>query len=92
MTDFSALPQWRCHKVVRAAKIASTQEMDDRWYVELVDIPGLEGILSVAPTVFARGVPEQGDYLVVYDDSYISWSPAKAFEDGYSPLANGMAP
>ena len=66
MTDFSALPQWRCHKVVRAAKIASTQEMHDRWYVDIVDIPGLEGLLSVDPTVFARGVPEQGDYLVVY--------------------------
>ena len=86
MTDFSALPQWKCHKVVRAAKIASTQEMDDRWYVELVDIPGLEGMLSVDPAVFARGVPEQGDYLVAYDDSYVSWSPAKAFEEGYTRI------
>ena len=86
MSDFSALPQWRCHKVVRAAKIASTQEMDDRWYIELVDIPGLEGMLSVDPTVFARGVPEQGDYLVVCDDSCISWSPAKAFEEGYTRI------
>lgn len=26
-----------------------------------------------------------GGYFVVYDDGYTSWSPAKAFEDGYTP-------
>ena len=32
----------------------------------------------------ARGTPEIGDWLVQYDDGYISWSPAKAFEEGYT--------
>lgn len=27
--------------------------------------------------------PEVGGYYVVYDDGYKSWSPAKAFEEGY---------
>lgn len=31
--------------------------------------------------------PEVGGYFVVYDDGYKSFSPAKAFEDGYTLLA-----
>jgi hypothetical protein len=30
--------------------------------------------------------PEVGGYYVVYDDGYKSFSPAKAFEDGYTRL------
>lgn len=30
--------------------------------------------------------PEAGGYYVVYDDGYKSFSPAKAFEDGYTRL------
>ena len=28
--------------------------------------------------------PEVGGYYLRYEDGYESWSPAKAFEDGYS--------
>lgn len=28
--------------------------------------------------------PQAGGYYVVYDDGYKSWSPAKAFEEGYT--------
>ena len=31
-----------------------------------------------------RNKPEVGGYYVVYEDGYRSYSPAKAFEDGYS--------
>jgi hypothetical protein len=30
--------------------------------------------------------PEAGGYFVVYDDGYASFSPAKAFEEGYTQL------
>lgn len=30
--------------------------------------------------------PEAGGYFVVYDDGYKSWSPAEAFENGYTKL------
>ena len=30
--------------------------------------------------------PEVGGYLVVYKDGYISFSPAEAFEDGYTKV------
>lgn len=28
--------------------------------------------------------PQPGGYYVVYEDGYASWSPAKAFEEGYT--------
>ena len=33
-----------------------------------------------------RHKPEVGGYYVVYDDGYKSWSPAKAFEEGYTRI------
>lgn len=30
--------------------------------------------------------PQPGGYFVVYDDGYQSFSPAKAFEEGYTPI------
>lgn len=30
--------------------------------------------------------PQSGGYYVVYDDGYKSWSPAEAFENGYTKL------
>ena len=30
--------------------------------------------------------PEVGGYYVVYEDGYKSFSPAKAFEDGYAAV------
>ena len=32
----------------------------------------------------AKHKPQAGGYFVVYADGYRSWSPAKAFEDGYA--------
>lgn len=32
----------------------------------------------------AKHKPEAGGYYVVYDDGYKSFSPAKAFEEGYT--------
>jgi len=41
-------------------------------------------IVETAP--FARGRPSDGDYLVRYEDGYLSWSPKKAFENGYTKV------
>lgn len=88
--DFSQLPQYRCHKVVRAAKIVAISG-DSSGYVVYLDLPG-DGskTVVVAPEVFARGKPTENgfSYLVVYDDGYVSWSPAKAFEEGYALVAD----
>lgn len=39
---------------------------------------------TVSRDYLAKHRPEPGGYYVVYDDGYKSFSPAKAFEDGYS--------
>jgi len=77
------LPQYRCHKIVRAAKIA---RIDPTGLVLEYSIgAGIAAIgVDVTPAFFARHRPEVGGYFVVYDDGYQSFSPAKAFEEGYS--------
>jgi hypothetical protein len=38
---------------------------------------------------FGRGSPAVGDYLVRYEpEGYLSWSPKKAFEDGYTEITD----
>jgi hypothetical protein len=89
------LPRYRSHKIVRAAQIARFgQEPADSSsgipvFVIVEDLEDLE--LPVPPGVFRRGRPAVGDYLVFYDDGYVSWSPKLAFEDG-GQLVTGAAP
>ncbi len=84
----SSLPLWKCHKVVRAAPIRAVYPADHEagWMVYLNGGPAPDGFppIYLEPKVFARGLPMPGDYFVVYDDGYESWSPKKAFEEGYS--------
>lgn len=86
--DVSSLPKWKCHKVVRAARIiridGNPHDIGSHLNVTL-DC----GVVTVEASVFSRKVATPGDYLVIYDDGYISWSPAKAFEDGYTAIGDG---
>lgn len=74
------MPRYRCHKEVWALKIAAV----DGARVVFAE----EGFqpLSVDPKMFARYKPVAGDYYVQYDDGYQSFSPAKAFEEGYTRI------
>lgn len=82
------LPQYRSHKVVRAGVfLGDTVEDDGR--LRLIVSAGDNEIANVmAPAgIFARGAPTHGqDYIVVYEDGYVSWSPKAAFEEGYSSI------
>lgn len=87
--DTSQLKQYRCHKVVRAAKIVSFIEPKSDQTVDLNSSYKLvlEGVAEPVPMPinwFAKHGPVAGGYLVVYDDSYASFSPAAAFEGGYT--------
>jgi len=87
-----SLPQWRSHKIVRAAPIravyATEGDNPPGWIVYLDGGPDPDGFPSiyVKPELFSRYMPKPGDYFVVYDDGYESVSPKKAFEEGYSCL------
>ncbi len=88
------LPRWRSHKEVYGDKITEVRTLsppdpndeairDDtriRWII------ACGGIVTVTKDLIARGAPSVGDYFVQYDDGYKSWSPAKAFEEGYTRL------
>lgn len=81
------LPRWKCHKEVEAFKILSiTINEDGRgatlWGEETERAPATR----VSLPYFTKHAPEVGGYYVRYDDGYESYSPAAAFEAGYTRL------
>ncbi len=85
------MPRYECHKKVSALKIAKIVrdgEGEDR------ETDGSAMITPEKSDVYApfkvdreymfKHKPEVGGYYVVYEDGYKSFSPAKAFEDGYT--------
>ena len=82
-----ALPKWRSHKVVYGDKITeirhgaadvNSEFTGDSWLLEC------SALIPETNSLVARGAPSVGDYYVQYEDGYQSWSPAKAFEEGYT--------
>lgn len=77
------LPQYKCHKLVRAAKITDISPVDANGDVKLV-LGEIGGSVGVGEDWLVGRKAEVGGYYVVYEDGYTSFSPAKAFEDGYT--------
>jgi hypothetical protein len=81
------MPRYQCHKRLYALKIAGISlPQNEAGDAELAFTD--EGY---APKLMPRAWldkhnPEVGGYYVVYDDGYESFSPAKAFEEGYTRL------
>lgn len=80
------LPQYQCHKKVRAAKITGFRQNGN------VDMPDLllgeiGGTVSLLPDWHEKHKPLVGGYYVVYEDGYTSYSPAEAFEGGYTSVS-----
>lgn len=79
------MPRYKCHKEVWALKIAGISlPQNNAGDAEL----GFDEA-DFAPRLMPRAWldkhnPEVGGYLVVYKDGYQSFSPAEAFEEGYS--------
>lgn len=86
MTDLDkVLKPYTCHKKVRAAEITSVGSYATNVSGALVRPVTLNHDLTVdlPDVMFERYMPLRGDYLVVYEDGYQSFSPRKAFLDGY---------
>ncbi len=87
----AAWPLYRSHKLVHAAKIERIWRSESE--ANTIILLGLRfdvgALVAFTPgdKLFARGEPAEGDYIVRYDDAYVSWSPAMAFEEGYTRLA-----
>lgn len=77
------LPRYKCHKEVRAAKIVSVDAAAGHMQLE---IDGQVSGMSIRHEWFEKHTPAPGGYLVQYEGGYLSFSPAKAFEDGYTRI------
>lgn len=91
------MPKYRCHKDVWALKIAEIElvwneaTLGQLKMARLTPLNKKYGIIEVDREYILRVTPKNkpfqdlaGGYYVVYKDGYKSWSPAVAFEDGYS--------
>lgn len=81
-------PRYKSHKVVKAAPIFEYQYLgaaSSRVRIT-VAINGDAIPIDLPIATLSRYVPQPGDYLVEYDDGYVSISPKKAFEDGYTKV------
>lgn len=76
------MPKYKCHKEVHALKIAMIEPHGSGALITPAD----EGFapFDVDSHFMAKHAPEPGGYYVVYDDGYKSFSPAEAFEAGYT--------
>lgn len=91
MTPQREMPRYLCHKEVWALKIASIDQAPasqvaegGSWLIQPAD----DGYAAfeVPHSWYAKHFPQPGGYYVVYADGYKSYSPAKAFEEGYTPI------
>lgn len=89
------MPKYRSHKEVHALKIKAIS-----FDVDLAKAEGREtdGSAMITPEedgyapfkvdcdYLRKHQPKVGGYYVVYKDGYKSWSPAQAFEEGYTRI------
>lgn len=83
------MPRYKCYKEVHALKIRSVENYGPA-------TPERAGFLVFEEPSFAdldfsqeykdKHNPRPGGYYVVYKDGYKSFSPAKAFEEGYTQI------
>jgi hypothetical protein len=76
------MPRYRSHKSVRALEIADVTG----WRLTFKDESYPAHIAH--SDLFARYTPRPGDFLVQYEDGYLSISPRQAFVDGYTAEAD----
>ncbi len=88
MNAETEMPKYKCHKEVHALKIAEVKDTsgpnDETDGSRLLTFEDDERVLRVNREFVVKHSPEAGGYYVVYKDGYKSFSPADAFEDGYT--------
>ena len=80
----SEMPRYECHKIVHALKIGVLHHGS----LGVVMHPVGAGYkpINLTPEYMAKHDPQVDGYYVVYADGYESFSPAKAFEEGYTRI------
>ena len=80
------VPLYKSHKTVRALEIMGMADgllhfMDAKYPSQQID-----------PKMLARYTPKQGDFYVIYDDGYRSFSSRKAFLESYTLIEKADGP
>lgn len=75
-----ALPLYKSHKVVGAFKIAEIINGSLNSWNGAIKV-------NVRDEYFSKHKPQVGGYYVKYEDGYESYSPAQAFESGYTRIS-----
>ena len=79
-SDQVEMPRYRSHKQVWALEIDTVSgnrlTFRDAGYAAI----------AAPAEMFTRYMPVPGDFYVVYDDGYKSFSPRKAFVEGYTKI------
>ena len=88
MSEERELPKYMCHKEVWALKIREIKKHPDGTATIVPDEPGQHPV-GVSDKYMEKHDPQVGGYYVLYFDGYESFSPAKAFEDGYTLVKPG---
>ncbi|MEA9439987.1 Gp49 family protein [Aeromonas caviae] len=83
----NAMAEFQSHKKVHAAVISEIHPCDDHGSF-MIDISSpLNADITipymVTPDMVARFTPSIGDYIVLYENDYVSFSPKDVFEGGY---------
>lgn len=90
-TKLQELPMYQSHKVVRALKIKliGLGKEPDAIVGSGLITPEEDGYaaFTVTKEYMDRHNPQVGGYYVLYEGGYESWSPADAFESGYTPTS-----
>lgn len=88
------LPEYQSHKRVRAAKVVRITDNsgencesavpNDSFVIWHLDN---DGFVHVSKDLKMRGGDNPvGGYYMLYEDGFESWSPAKAFKEGYTRI------
>jgi hypothetical protein len=87
MPEVQELPKYVCHKEVQAIKIKSVEwsSLRSGHYTITPFESGIEPITVTAEWQDKHGA-KSGGYFVRYKDGYESFSPARAFEEGYTAV------
>jgi hypothetical protein len=90
MNASAEMPRYRCHKEVHALKIAEVHYFspaaDTANHARLLFEDDRYASMEVTPEWVAKHDPKAGGYFVAYEDGYTSFSPAEAFESGYTRI------
>ena len=94
-SNSAGMPRYKCHKEVHAlqidsiefdAGIASLENRETDGSAMITPVHDGFEPFKVDAEYLRKHNPQPGGYFVVYEDGYESFSPAEAFEKGYTRL------